>query len=421
MTFHSRSAYYLRVSSTVVLPLYLYLDDQHLDWMSDKVLQHVVSDLQPLIVPKLQTEKDAHLGLGAASGRSTVEVHRGDFYQFAYFFRKIEPHSVVIKRVCMLTQSRRFVAVPAQSCPAPHISEETRTNQKRMRDAGQQSRKRQKIRVESESLNSPADISEDDDSNLHHGDNIKAPRRSQRLNSTTPGRYCEEGDEVLDNVDDTDSSGPLGSVHITERNECNPTEKVSMEVVGETTAVGSDEGVDMSVEDISRRGTLGATEIDLTMEEDEEEEKPKPVLRLSYQALNVSGHCLCVVVEPWPSQHPSVPLQPVAPVSVASPSEVGIGSRIDEDIPLQRGRTPLFLPEFDEVTDLNRTHPPVPLFGTSSCQVDDNGYGSDTLMNFSQVLNATGHTTAAFAEDDDDMEGAVLFGDADEVREFTWS
>ncbi|KAI6105799.1 hypothetical protein F5141DRAFT_1049505 [Pisolithus sp. B1] len=423
MTFHSRNVYYLRVSSTVVLPLYLYLDDRHLDWMSDRVLQHVVSDLQPLIVPKLQTERDTHFGLGAASGRSTVEVHRGDFYQFAYFFRKIEPHSVVIKG--MLTQSRRFVAVPAQpqSCPAPDIiSEQTRTNQKRTRGAGQQSRKRQKIRVDSESPNSPADISEDDDSNLHHGDNTTAPRRSQRLNSTTPGRYCE-GDEVLDNVDDADSSGPLGSVHIAEslpRNEFNPTERVGMEVVGETTAVGSDEGMDMFVEDISRRAILGATEIDLTMEEDEEE-KPKPVLRLSYQALSVSSHCLCVVVEPWPSQHPSVPLQPVVPVSVASPSEVGTGSRIGEVIPLQRGRTPLFLPEFDEVTDLNSARAPVPLFGTSSCQVDDNGHGSDTLMNFSQVLNATGHTTAAFAEDDDDMEGAVLFGDADEVREFSWS
>lgn len=416
MTFHSRNAYYLRISSTVVLPLYLYLDDRHLDWMSDRVLQHVVSDLQPLIVPKLQTERDTHFGLGAASGkRSTVEVHRGDFYQFAYFFRKIEPHSVVIK-------SRRFVAVSdlPQTRPAPGIvPEASRANQKRTRGAGQQSRKRQKTRDESESSNSPADISEDDDLNLLYEDNTRAPRRSQRLNSTTPGRYCK-GDEVLDIVDDTDSSD---SVHITDplpRNEFDLTEQVSMEVAGEATAVGSHGGMDMSTEDNSQPGTLGATTIDLTME-DEEEEKPKPVLRLSYQGLNVSSHCLCVVVEPWPSQHPTVPLQPVPPVSVALPSEASIGSYIDEDISLQRGRTPLFLPEFDEVTDPKKAHSPVPLFGTSSCQVDDNGYGSDTIVNFSQVLNATGHTTAAFAEDDDDMEGAVLFGDADEVREFSWS
>ncbi|KAI6034356.1 hypothetical protein BKA83DRAFT_4188857 [Pisolithus microcarpus] len=402
MMFHSRNAYYLRISSTVVLPLYLYLDDRHLDWMSDRVLQHVVSDLQPLFVlPRLsqsfRTERDTHFGLGAASGkRSTVEVHRGDFYQFAYFFRKIEPHSVVIK-------SRRFVAVSdlPQTRPAPGIvPEASRANQKRTRGAGQQSRKRQKTRDESESSNSPADISEDDDSNLLYEDNTRAPRRSQRLNSTTPGRYCK-GDEVLDIVDDTDSSD---SVHITDplpRNEFDLTEQVSMEA---WTCLRKDN---------SQPGTLGATTIDLTME-DEEEEKPKPVLRLSYQGLNVSSHCLCVVVEPWPSQHPTVPLQPVPPVSVALPSEASIGSYIDEDISLQRGRTPLFLPEFDEVTDPKKAHSPVPLFGTSSCQVDDNGYGSDTIVNFS-------HTTAAFAEDDDDMEGAVLFGDADEVREFSWS
>lgn len=401
------------------MPLYLYLDDRHLDWMSDRVLQHVVSDLQPLIVPKLQTERDTHFGLGAASGkRGTVEVHRGDFYQFAYFFRKIEPHSVVVKL-------RRFVAVSdlPQTRPAPGIvSGASRANQKRTRSAGQRSRKRQKTRDESESLNPPADISEDDDSNILYGDNTGAPRRSQRLNSTAPGRYCE-GDGVLDIVDDTDSSEPLDSVRITDpppRNEFDLTEEVSMEVAGEATAVGSHGGMDTSTEDNSQRGTLGATEIDLTME-DEEEEKPKPVLRLSYQGLSVSSHCLCVVVEPWPSQHSTVPLQPVAPVPVALPSEASIGSCIDEDIPLQRGRTPLFLPEFDEVTDLNKAHTQVPLFGTSSRQVDDSGYGSDTIMNFSQAVNATGHTTAAFAEDDDDMEGAVLFGDADEVREFSWS
>ncbi|KAI6047412.1 hypothetical protein EDC04DRAFT_2950722 [Pisolithus marmoratus] len=434
MTFRSRNAYYLRISSTVVLPLYLYLDDRHLNWMSDRVLQHVVSDLQSLIVPKLQTERDTHFGLGAASGkRSTVDVHRGDFYQFAYFFRKVEPHSVVIKvrtnsEPCadVLTQSRHFVAAPArpQTYLAPDVvSEGSRAKQKRTLGVGQRSRKRQKTRVESESPNSPAEISEDDDMNMHHGENTTAPRRSQKLTFMTPGRFCEERDEVLDNVDDADSSDLLHSAYITgplPRNEVNLTEQsASTESTGETAAVGRLGNVNMPMEDLSQRAMLGASVIDLTMEESEEEEKPKPVLRLSYQALNVSSHCLCVVVEPWPSQHLTVPSRPITPVSVALPSETGVGSSMNEDISLQRGRTPLFLPEFDEATDLNRARTPVPLFDAGPSRADDKGYDSDTLMNFSQVLNTTGHTTAAFAEDDDDMEGAVLFGDADEVREFS--
>lgn len=416
MTFRSRNAYYLRISSTVVLPLYVYLDDQHLDWMSDRVLQHVVSDLQPLIVPKLQAERDTHFGLGAASGkRSTVEVHRGDFYQFAYFFRKIEPHAVVIK-------SRQFIAAPArlQTRPAPEVvSEGGHANQKRRRGADQGSRKRRKTRVESESPSSPAETGEDDGIGLHQ----MAPRLSQRVGLTTPGAYREEGDEVLVSGDDTDSSEPLGSAYTTKslpRNELDLTERsASMEVAGETTAVGNRGDVDMSTEDVPQCEILGASEIDLSMEGDEEEEKPKPILKLSYQSLNISSHCLCVVVEPWPSQHPTVPLQPIPPVSAVLRSEASIGSGTDEDISLQRGRTPLFLPECDEVTDLNRARLPVSLFDADFCQADDNGYDSNTLMNFSQVLNATGHTTVAFAEDDDDMEGAVLFGDADEVREFS--
>lgn len=115
----------------------LYLDERHIDWMSDVVLQHVLADLRPLyadirycvvppfeltnsyrVIPKLQAEKDVHFGPGAAPStkRGTVEVHRGglyhfirgslavhscscisETYQFAYFFRKTEPHTVLFK------------------------------------------------------------------------------------------------------------------------------------------------------------------------------------------------------------------------------------------------------------------------------------------------------------------------------------
>jgi hypothetical protein len=63
MPFNTRNQYYLRISEKNVLPVYvclltavqanidvnlqLYLDERHLGWMSDLVLQHVLSDLRP--------------------------------------------------------------------------------------------------------------------------------------------------------------------------------------------------------------------------------------------------------------------------------------------------------------------------------------------------------------------------------------
>ena len=48
MVFTTRNLYYLRISRTTVLPFYLYLDQQHVNWMSDVVLQYVLRDLHPL-------------------------------------------------------------------------------------------------------------------------------------------------------------------------------------------------------------------------------------------------------------------------------------------------------------------------------------------------------------------------------------
>lgn len=66
MPFLTRNRYYLRVSSSKTIPLYVgfafvsrlsisegqrnlqvYLDSQHVDWMSDQVLRKVVADLRP--------------------------------------------------------------------------------------------------------------------------------------------------------------------------------------------------------------------------------------------------------------------------------------------------------------------------------------------------------------------------------------
>ncbi|KAL4076080.1 hypothetical protein J3A83DRAFT_4489346 [Scleroderma citrinum] len=396
MTFRPRNTYYLRISSITILPLYLYLDDQHLDWMSDRVLQHVLADLRPLIVPKLQAEKDTYFGPGAAFGKKgTVEVHRGDFYQFAYFFRKIEPHSIV-------TKTRHFVAAPLPQVPPTRsvASVRSRSDKKRRDDeptvGGRVSYKRRKTRNESEELTSSVEDSEGDVMQAHHRGDTAEPRRSQRLNRVTANRYHESEDEAFDTSDDVDMHGPSGSAKVAER----------------ASSSDCDVGTPPTENDTQDQ-ELGPLEIDLTTEM--EEEKPKPSLRLKYQALSVSGHCLCVVVEPW--QHPIARLRSVSPLSV-KPSNVG-SSR--DEILAQRGQTPLFFPEFDETLDQGhgistsaKTYPPVPLFDEA-----DESFNGGTLMNFSQALNTAGHTATISFDDDDEIDGAVLFGDADEIREFS--
>jgi hypothetical protein len=161
--------------------------------------------------------------------------------------------------------------------------------------------------------------------------------------------------------------------------------------------------------------------------DDEDDKKDKLALKLKYQGFNIFGRCLCVVVEPWPpirfaTRAPSVmPLtnEALRGSTIAPPDFVPSNNN-------QRARTPLFLPEFDRGRSLTpapfpraKTLPPVPLFNDPAPDSDDDGYGSDDLMIFSQALNAAGGMHVAAADDDDEMDGAVLFGDADEVREFS--
>lgn len=47
MRFSTRNAFYLRASNYRVVPLFLYLDERHVDWMSEQVLQLVMADLKP--------------------------------------------------------------------------------------------------------------------------------------------------------------------------------------------------------------------------------------------------------------------------------------------------------------------------------------------------------------------------------------
>lgn len=157
--------------------------------------------------------------------------------------------------------------------------------------------------------------------------------------------------------------------------------------------------------------------------DDDEEEKPKPILKLSYQNFNIHGQCLCVIVEPWPpirSAPKPMALVREGLVGPRSPSAAPT-NRTPSIAPSLREQTPLFLPEDDgergqTPAPFQRTRPAVPLFHEEHTSDDDEGYG-DSMFQLSQILRTVGGHSAGAVEDDDEIEGAVFFGDADEARE----
>ncbi|KIK68041.1 hypothetical protein GYMLUDRAFT_36859 [Collybiopsis luxurians FD-317 M1] len=383
-----RNPYYLRISKKDVLPVYLYLDDRHLEWMSDIVLQQVLEDLRPKILPKLQAERDTNSGSGGSSlaKKATVETHRGDTYQFCYFFRKTQPHSIVLKtRTYDAAPPTKQAVMPPPPVPAKVLKRKTRMSDK------EASRKKQKTKGKSRAV----DESESEDA-LSSSEDRSEDEHSQP--STRPGRSAvdhdgdtpmEEGD-ISTNESDGDEYVPKSSKKkVTEHSK---TIRFSLEM------------------------------------QDDEEEKPKPLLHLQFQGFKILGSCLCIVVEPWPplrapSRVPSIlrstPRAPsIAPKDFVTANETGSRARSGTPLflpdPEDRGRSETPFPDAIHVRPL-----PVPLYdedeSTPDRGTDDIDYGG--MMEFSQVLNAAGDVRAGAVDDDEDMEGAVFFGDADEVRE----
>lgn len=140
---------------------------------------------------------------------------------------------------------------------------------------------------------------------------------------------------------------------------------------------------------------MDATTSVIDLEVDCEEEKPKPILNLTYQGFNIYGHCLCVVIEPWPvirSMTTSLSNRSVAGSSLFQQQT----SR-----PRDERSTPLFLPEELQENEIS----------------DGDSDAAGGMMQFSQVLRSVGDSRAGAANDDEGMDGSVLFGDADEFKE----
>ena len=155
------------------------------------------------------------------------------------------------------------------------------------------------------------------------------------------------------------------------------------------------------------------SDLGIDLETEEEEQKPKPILGLRYQGFSIYGHCLCVVVEPWPIIR-SVP-QPAVFAGLhkrTGPSESS-GQAKDS--------LPLFLPEETQEeatpqreTQVNKSYLNHILREEPTTDSDD---GMDGLVNFSQVLQNVGETRVGGTnDDDDDGDAFMLSGDADEYE-----
>ncbi|KAF8592396.1 hypothetical protein K439DRAFT_1378493 [Ramaria rubella] len=376
MPFSARNARYLRISAHVVLPLYVYLDDQHVEWMSDYTLQRVLENLRPLIGPKLQTENSLQSAGGTAHSRKgTVDVFQSDTYQFAYFIRKNEPHAVLIK-------NRRFVPTPAL-VKVPFPQQPDRTSQKRKRARESTGSLESRIMTATQT----SDRFEEDEGAL--SDTITNQR------TTRPGgqKNIVTGHQGMENHnDDVPTDGNLDTHN-------------------EPTAQDDTDEIEPEVSQILHIGT-----------EDEEEEKPKLTMKVSYQGFAIYNRCLCVIIEPRPplraSREPSI-APSLSGMRMTSVTPTELHGRTP--MPL-RERTPLFLPEIDTRRSItpaplpSRFLPPVPLFDDDAEAEDqEKDDGEDGMMAFSQVLRSVGGERAGSA-DEDETEGDVFLGDADERR-----
>jgi hypothetical protein len=347
----------------------------------------------------------------------------------------MEPHSVLIKvrsrvfvRVdqAQLSQTRDFILENAtdnqsapQSFPPNFRHKKTQPASKLKRAEPTPSRPKPKPRPRARRGKVAEVVNSDEEESISASqNNIQAtsdipPRRSDRQEQTvTINTYKEasveqEGDEEII-MEDTPRDGEPRFNDI-------------------YSATVKQEEVDLVLNPVEQISPPSASEPTIELEIEEGEAKPKPRLQLRYQGFDIAGRCLCVVVEPWPpirarsvSRAPSMTPSARDP-SIAPPEFLSSGSRA------ARGQTPLFLPDDEDdeimgivasrsVPRMRKELPPVPAFDAPPEERDDTDEGD--MMQFSQVLRTSNsYRAGADAEEDDDLDGAVFFGDADEHKE----
>lgn len=418
------------------------------------------------IRPKLDLERNTAPATSTHTGNvniGTVDVHRSskqimhikleepnanaqeEHYQFAYFFRKVGQHQVLIKvsfgfaidsrrliphRIDISRQSinrtiqhnrRYFHFVLSNSKQRIHTTSKDNTNratenQNPRRPAARGKRKRKNTEEfrESEPQEEPGSQT--------------MPRRSYRTRKATSRHlqddadsdspsYEEDEDFISEEVTHKDPQRFItqnqdeSTIAIEHKAQRTIKKEVSEPVLSIDNVA--------SVDNTGMHDTRGPQSQSNPADIEEQEEKPKPVLALTYQGYTISDCCLCVIVEPWP------PI--TTPLVASNPS---LRSRALSSLPLERSelsrpeevrsKTPLFLPDWDRGKSLTPDFPSPQLSSTliSSTLDQDSSESSemDDMMVFSQALRFVGDSFTASTYDDE-VDGSVLFGDADEKKE----
>ncbi|KAG8691415.1 hypothetical protein FRC11_004179 [Ceratobasidium sp. 423] len=409
MTFQSRNLYHLRVNKHTVLPLYLYLDEKHVDWMTWGVLNDIISDLKPLIGPKLV--KESHIGTSGLSasaakkaGQSVVEVYRGENYQFAYFLKPAESYDLLIK-------ARDFVAVtvppdpldlPEERDPTPEPPTSRRTAKKKKQAPKGKSRPKvsaaAKKRKRVESDEEDAEMSEswsdlDEEIPLSGEDEAGAmpsgtapTRRSARHKSAPQVHDVDEEMQDADSTNPPDAPDQLVPVVKSE-----PDDTAGLENL--FTISADDEVTPLSQSPRPPSDTLIV---------EQEEEKPKQELQLTYSGYMVPSRCLCVIAEPWPALPTPAQLASQATKPRSKPPTTSSSGEA----------RPLFRPESDDEDE----QPNAPASRRSLTPEFDSDDEEARLRMFSQMINKVGERRSGVAARGamDEFEDDALYGDADE-------
>lgn len=335
-------------------------------------------------------------------------------------------------------QSRTFTAAlpralpPAASTEIVKVKESNQGRSKKATGTNQSKKRKPKPRPKGKGK-ARAVAEEDEAISISSGDDAPtddplresvATRRSKRSRKVVAGGYREDQDDEMPDADAVGSS----MVHDIPGDDYQPMETEPVRDGSDTPVVPKREEEEPSLGEPPAANMEdtgdGRTDPDIMdvelVDEEEEESKPKPILKLRYHGFNIHGRCLCVIVEPYPPIRSGTRAPSLAPTGLIAPRAPSIAP--PDFVPSggagQRERTPLFLPEFDrEPTPAPsgaRTLPPVPLFSGSTEDSDEEDGG---MILFSQILRSVGDHTPGIAEDDDEIEGAVFFGDADETRE----
>ncbi|EUC66293.1 hypothetical protein RSOL_474110 [Rhizoctonia solani AG-3 Rhs1AP] len=407
MSFQTRNLYHLRINKHIVLPLYLYLDDKHVDWMTRGVLNEIISDLKPLIGPKLA--KESHIGAAGLSasaakkaGQSVVEVHRGENYQFAYFLKPAESYDLLFK-------ARDFVTVTAP--PDPEEKDQTpepprRTALKKKRAPKSRSRpkvsaaarKRKRVEESEEEDAEMSDTWSDLDREISPGEDDEAeamPLGTAPTRRSTRHKSARQIHDVDEEMHDENGVGPFGA----------PNQLAPVVIKSEPDdAAGLENLLTISAADEATPAPSSQSPRPPsdTLVVEQEEEKPKQELQLAYTGYMIPSRCLCVIAEPWPAL--PTPAQLASQASKPRPKPSKISS--------PGTSRPLFRPESDdedEQTNARAQHrSPTPEFDSDDEEA--------RLRMFSQMINKVGGQRSGVATRGamDEFEDDALYGDADE-------